>query len=345
MDTIINVYKPSGMTSFKCVAAVRKILNTKKVGHAGTLDPEASGVLPICVGKATKLLEFFLLCRKSYRGNVMFGISTDTQDIWGQRLSSGDPSMLTDSMLQEAASHFTGAIEQIPPAYSAIKIDGVPMYQRARKGEAEDVILEPRSVNVYSLELSHLRDTVLSDVFNVPVREAQIDVECSRGTYVRTLCYDIGRRLEVPSCMSYLCRKSYGPFSLNNAVTLEELEDAAKAALEYDDMGVLANGKIVFYDPDYILANFPVITLNNKQMRCFRNGQTVEIEGTQLRFGTSHPLFPTPDKGIARLKFDNKLVGVVRFFVGTDLQSRDALMVRPWKFIGGDCWDAYCKKL
>lgn len=345
MDAIINVYKPAGMTSFQCVAAVRKILGTKKAGHAGTLDPEASGVLPICVGKATKLLEFFLMCRKSYRGNVMFGVSTDTQDIWGQRLSAGDPSMLTDALVREATSCFTGEIEQIPPAYSAIKVDGVPMYKRARKGDAEQIALEPRKVHVYSLVMSSLGGTEMSDCFHVPVREAQIDVECSRGTYVRTLCYDIGRRLGAPSCMSFLCRKSYGPFSLDNAVTLEELEEGAKAALANDDMGVLVNGKIVFYAPEYILANFPVITLNHKQMRSFRNGQNTEIGGQQLAFGTDHPLFPKPDKGIARLEFDHKLVGVVRFFVGTDSRSEDVLTVRPWKFLGGDGWDEYCKKL
>lgn len=345
MDAIINVYKPTGMTSFKCVAAVRKILGTKKVGHAGTLDPEASGVLPICVGKATKLLEFFLLCRKSYRGNAMFGVATDTQDIWGQRLSFGNPSALTDHLVREAARHFTGEIEQIPPVYSAIKVDGVPMYKRARQGEAEEISLEPRRVKIYSLEISPLRETVLSDIFNVPVREVQLDVECSRGTYIRTLCYDLGRSLGVPSCMSSLCRRSYGPFSLDNAVTLEELEDAAEAAFANDDMGVLADGKIVFYSPEYILANFPTITLNNKQMRCFKDGQNTEIEGQQLTFGSDNPLFPRPDKGIARLKFGDKLVGVVRFFVGTDSASEDVLTVRPWKYIGGDDWDAYCKKL
>ena len=338
MDAIINVYKPAGMTSFQCVAAVRKILRTKKVGHAGTLDPEASGVLPICVGKATKLLEFFLMCRKS-------GVSTDTQDIWGQRLSAGDPSALTDSLVREAAACFVGEIEQIPPAYSAIKIDGVPMYKRARNGEAEYIELSPRKIHVYSLTMSSLGGTELSDLFHVPVREAQMDVECSRGTYVRTLCYDIGRRLGVPSCMSYLCRKSYGPFLLDRAVTLEELEEGTKAAAANDDKDIWVNGKILFYAPEYILANFPVITLNPKQMRCFRNGQNTEIEGQQLAFGTNHPLFPKPDPGIARLEFDHKLVGVVRFFVGTDSHSEDVLTVRPWKFLGGDCWDDYCKKL
>ena len=345
MDAIINVYKPTGMTSFQCVAAVRKILGTKKVGHAGTLDPEASGVLPICVGKATKLLEFFLLCRKSYRGHVLFGVSTDTQDVWGQRLDAGDPSQLTDEQVRQVVAHFTGEIEQIPPVYSAIKVDGVPMYKRARQGDADEVEMAPRQVHVYELTMGSLMRTELSSEFGVPVREALIDVECSRGTYVRTLCYDIGRTLGVPSCMSSLCRKSYGPFSLDNTVTLEELADGANAALKQGDMGVRVNGKILFYLPEYILANFPIITLNAKQMRSFHNGQNTEIEGQQLTFGTDHPLFPRPDKGIARLRFEDKLVGVVRFYVGTDLEGRDVLTVRPWKYMGGDQWDAYCKKL
>ena len=319
MDAIINLYKPTGMTSFQCVAAVRKILGIKKVGHAGTLDPEASGVLPVCVGKATKLLEFFLLCPKQYQGHVMFGVATDTQDIWGQCLETGDPGNLTEEQVREAASLFTGDIRQLPPIYSAVKVDGVPLYKKARQGMAETAKRTPRTVSVYHLTVGPLGDTCLSAEFGVPVREASLDVTCSRGTYIRTLCYDIGRQLNVPACMSYLCRRAYGPFTLENAVTLEELKDGAKK---------------LFYPPDYILTNFPTITLQEEQLRSCKNGQPTAVNREQLSLGADRPLFPRPETGIAKLCFRNDLIGVVRFYAGTELAD-GLLTVKPWKYMGG----------
>lgn len=345
MDAIINLNKPEGMTSFQCVSAVRRILGIKKVGHAGTLDPEASGVLPICVGRATKLLEFFLLCQKSYRASILFGVATDTQDVWGQSLEVKDPSFLREERVQACVQCLTGEQEQTPPAYSAIKVKGIPMYKRARSGQASEVELCPRKIFIYQLQMSFVGAVTVSEKFQVPVREAKLDVTCSRGTYVRTLCYDIGRRLDCPACMSGLCRTSYGPFLLQDSITLEELEDAARAAAEHKESELFVNEKIAFYAPEYILLNFPVIHMTPKQAKRFRNGQETVIFGQQLSFGADAPLCPKPDPGIACLKLGDQLAGVVRFFVGTDSEEQDALVVKPWKYLGGDFWDDYCKKL
>ena len=221
MDGIINIYKPKGITSFKCVAAVRRKLGVAKAGHAGTLDPEADGVLPVCVGRATRLSELFLTCPKSYKGRVLFGAATDTQDIWGKAVEVSDADFLTDGDVQKAAECFKGEIFQTPPAYSALKVDGVPMYKKARAGQ--DVKAAARKVNIYDLSVGPLSAAERNETFGAITKEAEIEVSCSRGTYIRTLCFDLGEKVGLPACMSALTRTSYGPMRLENAVTLEEL--------------------------------------------------------------------------------------------------------------------------
>ncbi len=211
MNGLINLYKPAGMTSFSAVARVRHILGEKKVGHAGTLDPEAMGILPICVGKGTRCADYFLIQPKTYRAELTLGYATDTGDIWGTTIDEQDASFVTEEMIAAILPKFVGEIEQLPPAYSALKIGGVPAYKLARKGKMPE--LTARTISIYAIRL-------LS--FNRG--RAKIEVSCGRGTYIRTLCEDLAKALGTCGTMSSLERISYGPFHKDQAVTLEELE-------------------------------------------------------------------------------------------------------------------------
>ena len=222
MTGIVNLMKPSGMTSFSAAASVRRALGVKKCGHGGTLDPEATGVLPVLIGKATRLSDYFLTFHKTYEAKLRFGVLTDTGDVWGnvidrhtdaQRAILGE---LTADGFSRALSDFTGAVSQIPPAYSALKIGGVPAYKLARKGESPE--LHARTVNIYSI------DTVS---FDRDAGEAVIRVECGRGTYIRTLCEDIAASLGLFGTMASLVRISYGPLDISQSVEVAAFTDGS----------------------------------------------------------------------------------------------------------------------
>ena len=211
MNGLINLYKPAGMTSFAAVARVRRILGEKKVGHAGTLDPEATGILPICVGKGTRCADYFLTFPKTYRAELTFGLATDTGDIWGTVLEEQDASFVTKETFSAILPKFVGGIEQLPPAYSALKIGGVPAYKLARKGRTPE--LAARKIRIYEIQL-----------LDFGGGKATLEVTCGRGTYIRTLCEDLAKAMGTCATMSALERISYGPFHKAQAVTLEELE-------------------------------------------------------------------------------------------------------------------------
>lgn len=211
MDGILNINKATGLTSHDVVKRVRKILKIKKVGHAGTLDPGASGVLLVCVGKGTKLVEQLMNLPKLYRGTMRLGIRTDTQDAWGQVIFQGPVPQFTREQLLAVFSEFTGVIQQVPPMFSALKHQGRRLYDLARQGI--QVERQPREVQIRALRLMEVSGSLV-----------EIEVECSRGTYVRTLCSDIGDRLGCGAHLSRLARIRVGPFSLEEALTLEDLE-------------------------------------------------------------------------------------------------------------------------
>ncbi len=316
MDGIINLYKPAGMTSFQCVAAIKRIFKTKKVGHAGTLDPEATGVLPICLGKATKLAELFLCCPKSYRGKVRFGQATDTQDVWGQTLEEADASGLTIEQVRLAAEKFKGEIEQVPSAFSAIKINGQPLYKKARAGV--EVEVPSRKVFVYDFSVGTDLDDNLTDVAGGK-KEIVVNTTCSRGTYVRTLCYDLGRAVGLPACMSELCRTSYGPLKLEEAVTLEELDagtDLEKFVLPLH----------------YILKNYTCIDVTDVQLKRFINGLPTTVAKYQFKNEPEDFLYPKAEADKAYLMYKGKLAAIV--YVGTDLDE-ERVSIKSWKFFGG----------
>ncbi len=234
MNGIINILKPPMMTSNSVVAAVKKYSGQAHVGHTGTLDPNASGVLPICVGKATKLAEYFLADEKEYIGEILFGTETDSCDTEGNITLTNDR-IPTEDEIREVLPSFIGEIVQYPPMYSAIKINGKKAYELARNNEEVDI--PPRNVFVQSIE-------ILS--FTAPDRVV-IKVRCSKGTYIRSLARDIARALECAGCLSMLVRTQCGVFDIASAVTLDEVK---KAFAEFDHNRVML-------DPNDILGYLP----------------------------------------------------------------------------------------
>jgi tRNA pseudouridine55 synthase len=214
INGFVVIDKPAGITSHDVVSRVRRILGTKKVGHTGTLDPFATGVLPIAVNDGTKAIPFLDEGCKSYEALLRLGVSTDTLDMTGSVLSEIDPFDITPEQFVLSAAGFTGAISQIPPMYSAIKQNGQPLYKLARQGV--EVERKAREVDIHSIEL-------LS--FDLP--HVAIRVVCSRGTYIRSLADDIGRQLGCGASLQELRRTASGPFLIENAITLSELESAA----------------------------------------------------------------------------------------------------------------------
>lgn len=220
MDGILPLWKEKGMTSFDCVFKVRRLLQTKKVGHSGTLDPEVDGVLPICVGKATKVVEYLLESNKVYQGEICLGIATETEDAHGEIVNQEE--IITPFTIEEIDAMmetFKGEIIQIPPMYSAVKVNGKRLYEYARKGET--VERPERRVKIY--EFKRTSTPVYDEASKT--QKWQFEVSCSKGTYVRTLAVDLGEKLGVPAHMSQLTRIKSGPFFSEQCVTLSQLED------------------------------------------------------------------------------------------------------------------------
>ncbi len=212
MDGIFNINKPVGMTSHDVVARVRRLARQRRVGHAGTLDPAASGVLPVCLGQATRIVEYLSESGKCYRATVVFGAVTDTYDAEGEVIRSA-PVQVTREELEAILPAFLGRQMQMPPLYSAIKVAGQPLYKLARAGV--EVQLQPRPIEIVRLEVIDWQLPVLT-----------LDVECSKGTYIRSLAYDLGERLGCGAHLGGLIRLRSGPFTLDESLTLEELEQA-----------------------------------------------------------------------------------------------------------------------
>jgi len=215
MDGIFNINKPTGMTSHDVVAIIRKHLKQKRVGHAGTLDPLASGVLPICVGQATRVAEYLSESGKAYQADINFGTATDTYDAEGTITATASTADLTLNMIQETLEQFRGPQMQNPPLYSAIKIQGQPAYKRARAGEV--IVLEPRPIVIHLLEILEW----------IPPR-LTLAIECSKGTYIRSLAHDLGMQLGCCAYLEALVRTRSGPFTLSDSITLEQFADAVE---------------------------------------------------------------------------------------------------------------------
>lgn len=210
---IINVYKEKGYTSHDVVAKLRGIAGQKKIGHTGTLDPDAEGVLPVCLGKATKVCELLTDKDKTYRAVLFLGQTTDTQDSSGTVLETSDVSNLNESQVTEAVQSFVGEYAQIPPMYSALKVGGKKLYELAREGKT--VERKARNVMIHSIK-----------ILRVDLPRVEMEVSCSKGTYIRTLCHDIGEKLGVGGCMESLLRVQVGRFVLADSLRLSEIQKA-----------------------------------------------------------------------------------------------------------------------
>jgi tRNA pseudouridine55 synthase len=213
MDGIVNVMKPAGMTSHDVVAKLRRVYHTKKVGHTGTLDPDAIGVLPICVGQATRLVEYFTEKDKTYKVIMKFGNETTTQDSSGEVTITTELPTLSKAEFCAVTEQFIGEIQQVPPMYSAIKKDGQPLYKLAREGV--EVEIEPRPVMIHGIK-----------VLMYNKESAMLEVHCGKGTYIRTLCQDLARACGSSAHMTYLMRLSSGDFNIADAVPLARLEQS-----------------------------------------------------------------------------------------------------------------------
>ncbi len=247
LSGILNINKPKGLTSHDVVDKVRKLSGIRKVGHAGTLDPIATGVLVVCLGKATRLVRFIMDSPKTYRATLRLGISTDTHDAEGQIIREA-PVNVTLEEVKEALKSFTGTIEQIPPLYSAIKIRGKRLYELAREGK--EVTLLPRQVEIYRIEVLE---------WDIPF--LTLEVECSPGTYIRALARDLGEKLGCGAHVTELTRLRSGRFTLEDAVTLEEIE-----------VGKL---KQFLLPPEMAVADFPSVILEKGEEKRIRLGQKV----------------------------------------------------------------------
>ena len=221
MDGIIVIRKEKGYTSHDVVAKLRGILHMKKIGHTGTLDPDAEGVLPVALGKATKLVDLITDKEKTYEAVMRLGVVTDTQDMTGTILSQTEQISLTEQKVKEAAESFLGEQLQIPPMYSALKVNGKKLYELAREGKT--VERKPRPVHFYQIEILEM---------NLPL--VRYRVVCSKGTYIRTLCHDMGEKLGCGAAMESLVRTKVGKFELKDAITLAQAEEAVKSGAIQD---------------------------------------------------------------------------------------------------------------
>lgn len=259
IEGIIPVHKPAGWTSHDVVARMRRILGVRRIGHTGTLDPAVTGVLPICIGRATRLVEYIQDLPKEYEAILTIGYSTDTEDSTGAVTETIDHEIeLTQEHVEHTIQSFVGRIEQVPPMYSALKHNGKKLYELAREGI--EVERKHREVFIHRIELLQYDH---SDRFPT----AHIRVLCSKGTYIRTLCVDIGRKLGMPAVMSHLVRTATGGITLDKCFTLEQI-------VEHKEQGMLTG---VFLPITEVLAHLPAIILNSALTKLLLYGQVVKV--------------------------------------------------------------------
>jgi tRNA pseudouridine55 synthase len=255
LDGILNINKPRGKTSFSIVAMVKRLSGEKRAGHAGTLDPEASGVLPVCIGKGTRIIEFLVDTTKTYRARIEFGVDTDTYDKSGRITRQGDITGINRKKIESAIGSFRGSIKQIPPMYSAVKHRGQPLYKLARAGIS--VERKSRTAVVHRLELISWRKPV-----------ATVEVECSKGTYIRSLAHDLGQALGCGAHLKSLIRTRCGLFDISDAVSISQLE----AAFSY------GYWQHFVYPMDIVLRQYRAIVVNDATEALIRKGSPVVLE-------------------------------------------------------------------
>ena len=263
MNGIVIVDKPQDWTSQDVTARLRRVFNTRRIGHGGTLDPMATGVLPVFVGRGTRGVEFFEHAEKTYETVLRLGLTTDTEDVWGETLEER-PVSVTQEQLETVLESFRGEILQVPPMYSALKVNGQKLCDLARKGK--EVERKPRPITIHELTLLEVTENTL-----------RLRVRCSKGTYIRTLCKDIGEALGCGGCMAALCRVTAGEYTIEESVPLQVLLDTE-------------NPEQYLRGVDTMFRNYPEVKLTaNQEKRC-RNGNAFSVnlaEGTYRAYSQS----------------------------------------------------------
>ena len=265
MNGIIVLNKPKGKTSHDMVSFLRRVTGIKKIGHTGTLDPDATGVLPMCIGKATKAADMLTDSDKAYRTQLILGATTDTQDASGNILTTSEAEV-TEEQIKETVSKYIGEISQIPPMFSAIKKDGKKLYELARRGIS--VEREPRKVTIYDIKIIEIAENTVT-----------LDVACSKGTYIRTLCEDIGKALGCGAYMNTLVRTKSAGFTLAGSYTAEEIE-------KMKEQGILEKALLPL---DAIFEEYEKLKLDEKRSRLVKSG--VRIRANAMKNGKTYRVY------------------------------------------------------
>jgi len=255
LDGILNINKPPGRTSYSIVAAVKRLSGERRVGHAGTLDPDASGVLPVCLGRSTRIVEFLVDTTKTYRAVIELGKATDTYDASGRITQQGDPSGIDRNQLEITLASFRGSIRQTPPIYSALKHKGQPLYTLARAGI--EVERRSRMVRIHRLELMSWEPP-----------SVMLEIECGKGTYIRSLAHDLGQALGCGAYLKSLVRTRYGIFDIKDAVSMSQLEEA------------FCHGywEHFLYPIDIVLQDFSAVVIDEADEEAMKKGSLLSLQ-------------------------------------------------------------------
>lgn len=293
---IIVINKPQDWTSHDCVAVMRRATGIKRIGHTGTLDPMATGVLPICIGTATRIMEYMDLNWKTYRATLKLGIETDTEDIWGEVISEKSTEGISKEQIVQVVNSFIGEIEQIPPKYSALKVNGKKLYEYARAGQ--EVKIKSRKITV--------KEIIINDISGDNV---DLTITCSKGTYIRTICSDIGKKLGCGATMSSLVRTASGIFKLKDAIEIEDIKKMSKEEI-LDRL----------IDTDVPLVHFGKINLDAKKAKDFVNGKKIRRKEIDIVGESNH-------QNMYNIYYSNEFLGVAKIEEGV-LKAHKVFNVR-----------------
>ena len=255
MSGFLNIIKPPGMTSFGVVARVKELIDESRVGHGGTLDPDAAGVLPVALGQATRLIECLSDATKLYRADIELGVTTDTYDASGIVISKKDPTGIKRETVEVALTSFSGVIQQVPPMYSALRYKGSRLYKLARKGI--EVERPARPAHVYGIQLVDFQNPIVT-----------VEIECGKGTYIRSIANDLGEKLGIGAHMSRLTRLRVGPFDIKDGITLGELDETC----------CFGFFERYIYAPDTVLLKHNVAVISFEKEDAIRKGQKIQLD-------------------------------------------------------------------
>ncbi len=284
MNGILNINKPWGKTSFSIVAMVKRLSGERRVGHAGTLDPTATGVLPVCLGQGTRIIEFLVDATKAYQAQIELGVTTDTYDASGKITQKQDPSRISQSQLESALTSFCGLTQQTPPMYSAVKYQGKRLYQLARAGIK--VERESRPTKIYHLQLIDWQPPIFT-----------IEVVCGKGTYIRSLAHDLGQTLGCGANLKNLIRLRCGAFNIRDAVSMPQLEDAFRYGY----------WRHLIYPIDTVLLHWTAMVVSDNTERVIRNGSPLVLENSDSSAPSSS------ENHCRAYNPDGRFLGVLRF--------------------------------